>query len=191
MIAADQLLSLHDRWTGHWHLATPEITDGGMVGLVQRNHLHNFSLWHEEDVARRDDLGMERIVLAKRSIDSHNQLRNDCVERMDLALMDELPPLVAIAPLHSETPGMIIDRLSILSLKLYHMGEEAGRPTAEDAHRRSCAEKAAILKCQRMDLAGCLDALLLDLSSGRRRFALYRQFKMYNDPAFRSGKTGD
>ena len=29
------------------------------------------------------------------------------------------------APLHSETPGLMIDRLSILALKIYHTREEA------------------------------------------------------------------
>jgi len=78
---------------------------------------------------------------------------------------------------------MIVDRLSILALKEYHMREEAERPTATEEHRRTCAEKFAIIQRQRAGLAGCLNALMDDLRAGRRRFALYRQFKMYNDPA--------
>jgi hypothetical protein len=35
---------------------------------------------------------------------------------------------------------------------------------------------------QREDLAGCLDALWAEVLKGTRRFKLYRQMKMYNDP---------
>lgn len=78
---------------------------------------------------------------------------------------------------------MIMDRLSILALKEYHMREESLRPTATQEHRAACAGKLAIIQRQRADLAGCLDSLMTELQAGRRRFALYRQFKMYNDPA--------
>jgi hypothetical protein len=33
-----------------------------------------------------------------------------------------------------------------------------------------------------MDLAECLDALWAEVLQGTRRFKLYRQMKMYNDP---------
>jgi hypothetical protein len=84
--------------------------------------------------------------------------------------------------LHSETPGAIVDRLSILSLKLYHMREEVERVDASEQHRRDCAEKLSVLERQRSDLAGCLADLLRDLVAGRATFRVYRQFKMYNDP---------
>ena len=171
------------RWTTAWHEAPPEATAEGFLRLVEENHRHNFLLWHEEDTARRDDLGSAAVHRAKRAIDRHNQARNDCIERMDAALMASLPPFPSDAPLHSETPGMMIDRLSILALKEYHMREESHRSTATETHRQTCAGKLTILQQQRADLAACLTELMDDLHAGRRRFALYRQFKMYNDPA--------
>ena len=36
---------------------------------------------------------------------------------------------------------------------------------------------------QRDDLAGCLDSLWRETLEGKRRFKLYRQLKMYNDPS--------
>jgi hypothetical protein len=96
------------------------------------------------------------------------------------------------APLHSESPGLIIDRLSILALKIYHTREEAERPDAPAGHATRNRERLAILEEQRDDLAGCLDALWRETLKGSRRFKLYRQLKMYNDPSLNPaiyGKT--
>ena len=101
---------------------------------------------------------------------------------MDVWLLDTIPPQNAAAPLHSETPGLIIDRLSILALKIFHTREEAHRASATDAHRQRNLDRLALLEEQRADLAACLDALWTAIQHGERRFKLYRQLKMYNDP---------
>jgi hypothetical protein len=87
------------------------------------------------------------------------------------------------AALHSESPGLIIDRLSILALKIYHTREEAQRTDAPQGHAARNSQRLAILEEQRADLAGCLDALWSETLAGTRRFKLHRQLKMYNDPS--------
>lgn len=84
---------------------------------------------------------------------------------------------------NSETPGMMIDRLSILALKEYHMREETERANASDEHRAKCAEKLARIRLQRADLTQSLAELLDAVVARARTFAVYYQFKMYNDPA--------
>jgi hypothetical protein len=103
------------------------------------------------------------------------------MEKMDVWLMERLDQ-DPVAPLHSETPGLMIDRLSILALKIYHTREETQRESATGAHRVRNVERLALLEEQRGDLAMCLDALWAEVLGGRRRFKLYRQMKMYNDP---------
>jgi len=118
-------------------------------------------------------------------VDVTNQLRNDLIEELDikmLAWMEARGLPNAAAPLSSEPPGMIIDRLSILALKIYHTKEEAERRDAPPGHAERNKERLAILVEQRDDLAGCLDALWRETVGGSRRFKLYRQLKMYNDP---------
>lgn len=78
---------------------------------------------------------------------------------------------------------MIIDRLSILALKEFHMREETVRTDVSPDHIAACAEKLARIVLQRHDLTRSLRELLEDVVAKRRTFAVYYQFKMYNDPA--------
>lgn len=151
---------------------------------IEANHRFNARLWREEDLARRTRVPAAEIVANKRAIDALNQQRNDAVEAIDdLLHATLLESMRGGSRQHSETPGMMIDRLSILALKCRAMRIEAHRPEADGAHRARCRERFAILQGQRADLANCLDTLLEDCAAGRAWFRIYRQFKMYNDPA--------
>lgn len=198
VLAVDRLVDGHDTGVRAWHedretaerlLGAGERFLGGrhprVEAAIGREHLVNIRLWHEEDEARRPDVGDEVIAAVKRRIDALNQERNDLIETIDEGLVrviDEAGGMDATAPLHSETPGAIVDRLSILALKIYHMREESEREDASPEHRERCAVRLAVLEEQRDDLARCLGRLLDEIRAGERRFRLYRQFKMYNDP---------
>jgi hypothetical protein len=178
-----KIASLQTRLTALWHETEPCAGSEGFDHLVQQNHYFNFMLWHEEDIARRDDLGSERVHQAKRAIDHYNQQRNNFIEEMDKVLVADLQPAESGCPKNSETPGMIIDRLSILALKEFHMREETQRADATDEHRANCAEKLARITLQRSDLTQSLTELIEATIVRTRSFAVYYQFKMYNDPA--------
>lgn len=177
------LADLQSRLTTDWHAQAPKVDGSGFLRLVKENHLRNFQLWHEEDIARRDDLGSGRVHQAKRAIDRFNQERNNFIEEMDKALVADLLPAESGVPKNSETPGMIIDRLSILALKEYHMWEETERADASEDHRAKCGEKLARIRLQRADLTQCLSELIEAIIARTRSFSVYYQFKMYNDPA--------
>ncbi len=178
-----EISTLQSDLTASWHQVDPAASGRDFPNLVQENHLRNFQLWHEEDIARRDDLGSERVHQAKRAIDRYNQERNNFIEEMDKVLVAELKPLESGVPRNSETPGMIIDRLSILALKEFHMWEETVREDASEEHRANCSAKLARIRLQRGDLTQSLAELLEEVAAGRRTFGVYYQFKMYNDPA--------
>ena len=170
----------------NWHQSEPVLSREGFLRLVEEQHLQNFLLWHEEDIARAPDVDDHEIARVKRSIDSLNQKRNDLIEVIDEALLQYLRQsglsLPENAPMNSESPGSIIDRCSILALKIYHMKEQTRRTDVGKEHLETSARKVNILHIQRDDLVSCLIQLMKEIGEGTRTFKLYRQFKMYNDP---------
>ena len=181
---AAHIVELQAEATRRWHEpAEMPPLESELDELVVDQHRANFDLWHEEDQARDLKATPERIVAIKRAIDRLNQRRNDLMEQIDRRLLQAAGKQREEAPLHSETPGMMIDRLSILDLKRFHTDEEIARAGGDEQHARRNRERLAVIEEQRDDLRDALAALWDDVSSGRRRFKLYRQMKMYNDPA--------
>ncbi len=178
-----KITTLQADLTALWHEQPPAAAGEDFMLLVQENHLRNFQLWHEEDIARCENLGFERIYQAKRAIDGYNQQRNNFIEEMDKFLVAALVPAASGCPMNSETPGMIIDRLSIMALKEFHMREETRREDVDADHLSNCSAKLARILHQRADLTRCLDELVEAVIAQTRTFAVYYQFKMYNDPA--------
>ena len=171
-----------------WHVKAPEpgYNEGSdFPSLVSMQHYLNFELWHQEDIARDPDAPDSKIAAVKRSIDVLNQRRNDMIEQIDQYLLDVLQSkkikYTSETEMNSETPGSIIDRLSINALKIYHMDEEIQRLDATDEHQKKCSGKLSILHEQRNDLKKSLEKLLDDLSNGKKRLKIYQQMKMYND----------
>ncbi len=151
---------------------------------IADNHRYNSRLWAEEDLARRKDVPDSEIAKNKRAIDGFNQARNDATERVDEEILVAMGNIrrEPNARQHSETAGMMIDRMSIMALKIKAMRAQTERQDASDAHRESCQSKLKLLLEQRGDLATCLDRLLTEMATGQTYFKIYRQFKMYNDP---------
>ena len=85
----------------------------------------------------------------------------------------------------AETVGSLVDKISIMELKIWHMREQAERQDATPEFRASCEGRLEVMRMQRDDLAAELSTLLADIASGRVVPKVYRQFKMYNDPQYR------
>ena len=178
---------LHSEMVVRWHQVEPDNAYADFLGTVCQQHQYNFLLWHEEDIARSPNVGDERIAAVKRAIDGFNQKRNDGIERLDECLVRELAERKIVptagARQNTETPGSTIDRLSILSLRRYHMQEQTDRTDASEEHRAKARTRLEILAEQHHDLSTSLQELLDDIFAGRKRLKVYFQFKMYNDPS--------
>ena len=187
MIDVPNITELHRATVALWHEQEIANPYSGFEHAVCEQHKFNFLLWHEEDIARSPAVSDARIAAVKRAIDGYNQQRNDCIEKLDDFLIAELSArrikLQGAATQNTETPGSTIDRLSILALRLYHMQEQVDRADASDEHRAKAAGRLVILREQHRDLSQGLGELLEDIFAGRKRLKVYRQFKMYNDPA--------
>lgn len=141
--------------------------------------------WHLEDIIRDPQIDPVEALALKRRIDRSNQVRTDMVEEIDTYFREKFADIKAApdATINTESPAWAMDRLSILALKIWHMRAEVERPDASPEHKARCAAKLEVLEEQRRDLISAIDALLDDIAAGRKYMKVYRQMKMYNDPA--------
>jgi hypothetical protein len=141
--------------------------------------------WHMEDVVRNPDISPVDGLQWKRRIDASNQERTDVVEYIDSYFLEEYKSISPkeTAKINSESPAWVVDRLSILALKIYHMQEETTRTGASEEHKKTCTDKLNILLTQRTDLSASLDELITDIENGDKYMKVYKQMKMYNDPS--------
>lgn len=141
--------------------------------------------WHFEDIIRDPNIDPAEALILKRRIDRSNQDRTDLVEQIDSyfrQVYSEVKPLPE-ATINTESPAWAVDRLSILALKIWHMREQAEREDASAEHRQKCQQKLDVLLEQQVDLGTAINQLLDDIQAGRKYMKVYRQMKMYNDPA--------
>jgi hypothetical protein len=169
-----------------WHQQPISLDATGIYGLIEQQHDFNYRLWHEEDIARCPNATDSEIAKVKRSIDQLNQQRNDWIEKIDEWIGGDIAerrvsPAVD-ARINTETPGSVIDRLSILALRIYHLNEQLMREEAEEELLLSIENKVRVAGVQMQHLAKSLDELLEDIYAGVKRHQTYRQMKMYNDP---------
>lgn len=186
MINIQTIIELQSEMVERWHKQPVDNPYQGFLKTVCQQLTFNYQLWHEEDIARSPDVGDSEIARVKRSIDGYNQQRNDWIEKID----DEITKMLKEQgvspnediPLNTETPGSAIDRLAIMALRLYHMGEQLQRTDVDDKHRDSVQQKIAVCLLQQHDLGQSLQQLVDAIFAGEKRHRTYRQFKMYNDP---------
>ena len=141
--------------------------------------------WHLEDIIRDPEIDPVAALALKRRIDQSNQDRTDLVEKIDSYFREQYADVEVRddATINTESPAWAVDRLSILALKIYHMHEQVERNDASPSHIEQCQRKLAVLLEQRVDLTTAIDQLLDDIAAGRKYMKVYRQMKMYNDPA--------
>lgn len=151
--------------------------------LLYRKNWIDTVQWHLEDIIRNPDIDPVEGLTIKRRIDRSNQDRTDIVEKIDDYFLDVFKDVKPgnSARLNSETPAWLLDRMSILQLKIFHMREQTLRTDATDDHIARCKAKLDVLLEQQGDMKTAFDELMEDIRAGRRRFKVYRQMKMYND----------
>jgi hypothetical protein len=186
MFDVGSIISLHTDTVARWHTRDVDNPFVGFQSVVCQQHGFNFLLWHQEDIARSQNVSDSEIAKVKRAIDGLNQQRNDWIEKIDDEISIQLSAsnvaCTASAPLNTETPGSAIDRLSINSLRVFHLREQLDRSDVNASHLDSVKQKIDICLLQRNDLADSLQQLFDEILAGRKRHCTYRQLKMYNDP---------
>ena len=141
--------------------------------------------WNLEDLIRDPNIDPAAALALKRRIDKSNQDRTDLVEMIDdyyWQLFQQVKPQPK-ATLNTESPAWAIDRLSIMQLKIYHMKVEVARANVSETHKAKCQAKLDVLLEQNTDLSTAISQLLEAYQRGEKVMKVYKQMKMYNDPA--------
>jgi len=189
---AEEIIEISNDIINKWHGEEANISSFDAMKILnynnQDNILHHIEIlslintiqWHEEDKARDNDSLDSVIVETKRKIDKSNDKRVNKIEEIDEILFEKIY-FNEEAPVNTESLGSVIDRLTILALKQNHMSYEANRNDSTKEQRNKCQEKLFMINKQMDDLIKAYNYLIMEIEMGKRRFVIYKQFKMYND----------
>jgi hypothetical protein len=190
MLTAHECYAIFHRSINDYHktdnvddiIQNPYPIDSFEALLYHKNWIDTVQ-WHLEDIIRLPEINLNEALLIKRRIDKSNQDRTDRVEQIDDYFLLHFKSVIAKqgARINSETPAWLLDRMSILMLKIFHMKEQTERKDAAADHIAKCQAKLAVLTEQKTDMQLAFDELTEDIANGNCRFKVYRQMKMYND----------
>lgn len=182
----DAIVGMQQHATEQLHISdSMPMPDDSILNAAYENHLMNFKLWHEEDKARRRDVAPEFIANCKYNIDQLNQKRTNAYEKLDQLIVEKLMPLIPEKHTeiqNTESMGMALDRLSIMSLKIYHMQEHLNRQDLDSCKKEQIEKNLQIMKKQKEELIKSLKYLIGEYINGTKVPKQFCQFKMYNDP---------
>jgi len=190
MQSADQCYTIFQRSIDDYHvhdnvdaLLKNPYPEKNFESLLYSKNWIDTVQWHLEDIIRKPDIDPVEGIAIKRRIDKSNQDRTDMVEKMDDFFLEQFKNITPkpLARMNSETPAWLLDRMSILMLKIYHMKEQTERKDASKEHIDKCKAKLDILMEQKNDMRAAFDEMIEDIKLGNRKFKVYRQMKMYND----------
>ena len=142
----------------------------------------NLRQWDLEDTTRDTRAGDGAVAAAKRAIDQLNLNRHRLVQAIDVAIGDGLEP-APTAVLATESPGMVLDRLSVLIIRRFRTAEASG-------HDGAYTDRLPVLDAQLAALVIALDGYFAELRAGRRTFLAHDPLKLYGAPAERSRGDG-
>jgi hypothetical protein len=190
MLSADECYQVFEKSINDYHLKDDvnasmqnPFPEGSFQSLLYLKNWIDTVQWHLEDIIRKPSIDPAEALEMKRRIDKSNQDRTDTVEKIDDFFLSAFRDIQysADARMNSETPAWLLDRMSILLLKIFHMKEQTERKDVTAQHVAKCREKLMVLEEQKEDMRRAFNELMEDISEGRRRFKVYRQMKMYND----------
>ena len=150
--------------------------------LIRLNMETNQKLWDLEDSARMVELGPEHVAAVKQEIDKNNQIRNDLIREIDTEITNQiqLVPLKSQEQFYSESPGMIIDRLAILYIKLSVIRDLSSLIKEADLLEEYRAKENIILSQVNL-LSNFLDSYFDKLKRKKVFFEIQQPVKIYND----------
>lgn len=142
----------------------------------------NYKLWKLEDSARMEELGAEHVAAIKKRIDQNNQIRNNFIRDIDIKIVSDMKikSFCAQEQFYSESPGMILDRLAILFIKLSVIRELLSIIKESNLKKEYKKKETMALK-QVKCLNYFLDSYFNKLKKREIFFEVQYPIKIYND----------
>ena len=142
---------------------------GVVVSRIQMLHRCNARLWKLEEAVRDRGLSQPEVVRLKRAIDGENLSRHAAIAALD-GLFDarfgpQRAPDDPEAVVNSESLGQLVDRLSVLALKLEHHTDSV---------------KLAALQGRRALVVRCFDRVTYALARGDGITQTFDEAKTYS-----------
>jgi hypothetical protein len=138
----------------------------------------NLRQWELEDTTRDPGASDSVVANAKREIDRLNLGRHRLVQEIDSAIDSALDQPVT-GPIATESPGMVLDRLSVLVIR-------RARTVAASWHDATYADRLPAIESQLLGLSLAFDSYMDELGAGTRRFLPYEHLKLYGPSLFTS-----
>ena len=164
-------------WVRNWRLGQPlaPFATTPFAEALLALQTCNVALWDLEDQARNPRASDSDLGELKRQIDNQNLKRVKAINALDTCLVQDFLPAdfarpEAASEMNTETPGQILDRLSILAMKIYH-----GEAISTDSGREAVSQ----MKAQTDFLCHRLTQLLEALNNHHLLYFPSVQFKIY------------
>lgn len=149
----------------------PPAARPALAGLVLELVRSNLRQWDLEDATRDPHASDATVASGKRAIDRLNLQRHRLVQQIDAAIAEAVEQPMT-ATLATESPGMVLDRLSVLVIR-------RARTAALSLPGGAYVERLPALDGQLAALSAAFDSYLQELRAGTRRFIPYEHFKLY------------
>lgn len=185
---SDALIELFEEKASEWYKNPPQKLelpkkDITYKDLVLALHLCNFVLWNKEELVRDSSTSYEMAANLKRAIDAINWHRNEIVGRID-GLAASVLNIVESTDwsnmyINSETLGQMIDRQSILVLKISFNKSMSIRKDLDISLRDKCSLRLRELELQLRYVAECYRRFVAHLDNGTGCMLPFKQHKMY------------
>jgi Protein of unknown function (DUF4254) len=143
--------------------------------IVRALTASNLKQWDLEDTTRDPGASDAIVAGAKRDIDRLNIGRHRLVQEIDGLIFLALDE-PGSGPLATESPGMVLDRLSVLVIR-------RARTLAASSADPGYARRVPAIESQIGALSLAFDTYMDELRAGTRRFIPYEHFKLYREPA--------
>lgn len=150
-----------------------------------RIHYCNFFQWDREKKVRSKEISPNTIARLKREIDNSNMERNKLIENLDVFCVSQLNIVEkddwSDLFLNSETLGQLVDRISILILKIFFTECHTKRSDVDIKLRNICSQRVSELRLQLEYVSTCYNRFIFHLRNGTGYILAYKQFKFYED----------